>query len=387
MMISYIIEIFHGNDSPAMVRLTDGSIAPWLRYCGWLLTSPVILIALSGTGMPAGVYSRRTMKLLTSDQGFKVMQITSAFSKGSVKVAFFFVAMVYGGNTLYSCATVYLQAFANIHPELQGMIKFMSAVFFAAFIMYPILFVAGPEGFGHVSPEGSIIGHAMADLLSKSLWGVCSWWLACQVKALSEDDEDETSEDGSEESDRASELPAVPRHTSNVILGDPQGTLVPYYTQAFTKLPAALTVVDSMESLLDELEEMKDAGHRVDMCLVAPTLLEHGEFNRLRSEYSGVKIVVYVEGLANIPEESLAPFRERCDDFIEAPARGVMVDESELTQVFYRHAESLVGPAAPIEAHLAAQTAILLTIKADIARMQRGDAPPMYEGKSKIAAS
>ena len=47
-------------------------------------------------------------------------------------------------------------------------------------------------------------------------------------------------------------------------------------------------------------------------------------FDKLRSAYS-VKIVVYVEGLAAIPAESLEPFRERCDDFIEAPARGVMV--------------------------------------------------------------
>ena len=68
-------------------------------------------------------------------------------------------------------------------------------------------------------------------------------------------------------------------------------------------------------------------------------------------------------------EESLAPFRERCDDFIEAPARGIAVDESQLSQVFYRHATSLVGPAASVEAHMAAHTALLLQIQADIAKL------------------
>jgi hypothetical protein len=81
---------------------------------------------------------------------------------------------------------------------------------------------------------------------------------------------------------------------------------------------------------------------------VAPTLLEHEAFDTLRSEHA-VRIVVYVEGLAGIPEESLLPFRDRCDDFIEAPARGLPVDENQLSQVFYKHATSLVGPAASVE--------------------------------------
>jgi hypothetical protein len=45
---------------------------------------------------------------------------------------------------------------------------------------------------------------------------------------------------------------------------------VPYYTKAFAKLPAELTVVTSMETLLAELEEMAAAGRKVDMCLVGP---------------------------------------------------------------------------------------------------------------------
>ena len=47
-----------------------------------------------------------------------------------------------------------------------------------------------------------------------------------------------------------------------------------------------------------------------------------------------------------------------------------MVDESQLAQTFYRHASSLVGPTASVEAHMAAQTAILLQIQADIAKLQ-----------------
>jgi len=230
-----------------------------------------------------------------------------------------------------------------------------------------------------VSPAGSVIGHTVADLLSKNLWGMVDWWLDYQVKvrAMMEVDDEEEEEGESEEGEEGGALgaPIVPPHTANVILGDPQGSLVPYYTKAFNKLPANLTVVDSMESLLEELEERKQSRSRVDMCLVAPSLLEHEAFDRLRSEYA-VKIIVFVEGLSNIPEDSLAPFRESCDDFVEAPARGVTVDENQLAQTFYRHAASLVGPTATLEAHLAAQTAIMLQIQSEIAKLAHnvGDA-------------
>ena len=271
---------------------------------------------------------------------------------------------------------MYLEAFRNVPDDLKPLVKYMTYIFYSSWVMFPILFVAGPEGFGHVSPAGSIIGHSIADLLSKNLWGIFDWWLDYQVKvrAMLEDDEDDEDEEGSEGVMGRALAAPMPPHTSNVILGDPQGSLVPYYTNAFNKLPAKLTVVDSMESLLEELEERKNKGSKVDMCLVAPTLLEHEAFDNLRSEYA-VKIIVYVEGLASIPEDSLAPFRERCDDFIEAPARNVPVDESQLAATFYRHASSLVGPAATVEAHMAAQTAILLQIQAEIAKLAHNAGP------------
>ena len=83
--IKYILEIFWNDSSPFTIRLTNGTIAPWLRYAEWLITCPVILIALSRVGTVGGTYSRRTMKLLTSDQGTIIMGITAANSQGPIK--------------------------------------------------------------------------------------------------------------------------------------------------------------------------------------------------------------------------------------------------------------------------------------------------------------
>jgi hypothetical protein len=85
-------------------------------------------------------------------------------------------------------------------------------------------------------------------------------------------DEPDDSEDGDDDqkSIASSGARAAAPYTSNVILGDPQGSLVPYYTRAFAALPAKLSVVDSMESLLAVLEESAAVGRKVDMCLAGP---------------------------------------------------------------------------------------------------------------------
>jgi len=57
----------------------------------------------------------------------------------------------------------------------------MMYVFFVSWVMFPILFVLGPEGFGHLSAYGSTIGHTVADLLSKNLWGLLGHHLRYKI--------------------------------------------------------------------------------------------------------------------------------------------------------------------------------------------------------------
>ena len=41
------------------------------------------------------------------------------YSKGPVKICFFFVGLIYGFNTFYTAATVYLEAFRNVPDDLK----------------------------------------------------------------------------------------------------------------------------------------------------------------------------------------------------------------------------------------------------------------------------
>lgn len=55
-------------------------------------------------------------------------------------------------------------------------------VFFGSWLLFPILFLMGPEGFGHLSVYGSIIAHTAADLLSKNVWGLLAHHLHNKVR-------------------------------------------------------------------------------------------------------------------------------------------------------------------------------------------------------------
>jgi bacteriorhodopsin len=55
-------------------------------------------------------------------------------------------------------------------------------VFFGSWLLFPILFLLGPEGFGHLPPWVSIIAHTFADMLSKNLWGLLAHALRNKVR-------------------------------------------------------------------------------------------------------------------------------------------------------------------------------------------------------------
>lgn len=47
--------------------------------------------------------------------------------------------------------------------------------------MFPILFAVGKEGLGYLTMSQSVIGHCIADILSKNIWGVMEFMLEHRV--------------------------------------------------------------------------------------------------------------------------------------------------------------------------------------------------------------
>nr|AHH02112.1 protein 113 [synthetic construct] len=199
-MMIYVTAIGWESEPPCSAYLISGQIVPWLRYVEWLITCPVILIALSRVGQSEGGYSKRTMKLLTSDQGTIILGILAASSPDSAGQALFYLCGVaYGFTTFYTAAVVYFEAWQAIPDECRAILKSMIYFFYSGWLMFPILFIIGPEGAGHITPAGSTIGHVIADLLSKQMWSICEYMMENKLhilNLLAEEEEEEEEEGG-----------------------------------------------------------------------------------------------------------------------------------------------------------------------------------------------
>eukprot|EP00798_Chlamydomonas_sp_ICE-L_P020346 gene20346-27109_t len=172
-LIHVCFSIWHMTDSPCMLYLSTGNYALWLRYAEWLLSCPVILIHLSNlTGMKND-YNKRTMALLVSDVGCIVWGITAAFAQNEVKIIFFFMGLTFGMYTFYAAAKIYIEAYHTVPKGVcRHLVKIQAYDYFITWSCFPILFVLGPEGFGHITQYTSGIAHEILDLFSKNLWGI-----------------------------------------------------------------------------------------------------------------------------------------------------------------------------------------------------------------------
>jgi len=56
------------------------------------------------------------------------------------------------------------------------------ALLMVSWILFPILYIVGPECFGLISNQFSIIGHVIGDIISKNLWGLMAWKLRLKIK-------------------------------------------------------------------------------------------------------------------------------------------------------------------------------------------------------------
>nr|AHH02138.1 SdChR [synthetic construct] len=181
-LIKVILEIYFEFTSPAMLFLYGGNITPWLRYAEWLLTCPVILIHLSNITGLSEEYNKRTMALLVSDLGTICMGVTAALATGWVKWLFYCIGLVYGTQTFYNAGIIYVESY-YIMPAggCKKLVLAMTAVYYSSWLMFPGLFIFGPEGMHTLSVAGSTIGHTIADLLSKNIWGLLGHFLRIKI--------------------------------------------------------------------------------------------------------------------------------------------------------------------------------------------------------------
>jgi len=326
--IKYIVELGWEEESPATIYLTNGNIVPWIRYVEWLSTCPVILIALSRVGTLDAAYSKSTMKLLTSDQGTIIMGIMASSTSGVTNLGFFLLGCFYGFSTFYTAAGVYLEAYRNVPEDCRGIIKSMGYSFYSGWIMFPILFLIGPEGAGHITHNGSTIGHAIADLLSKNLWGVFEWKLDNSLHAHSlalEAEEIEVDEKGDP---IIKEADIVGRY----LILDTAGTVSAFFSEEFKKVGAVATTASNLDTVVDLLLQVdEDTDDPYKFLILGVSDVNGHQVAAIKDQHK-VPLVVFATD-AQQDDPSL----DEVDDIIPTPVFGKPYDNSQILSVFIKY--------------------------------------------------
>lgn len=163
----------------ALAPQTSGHMVPWLRYAGWLLTCPIILVNLINI---QGLDSKRadmttTLVVLTLNQFIITSGISAdiyAFNGYFKGIAF--ASGMFAGIGLYYCTIRAMKRHYDEYPENKRyLVTTVSAIFHGSWLLFPLLFVLGPNMLALITAEHSIISHSIADLISKNLWGVVTW--------------------------------------------------------------------------------------------------------------------------------------------------------------------------------------------------------------------
>lgn len=177
-----ILSIAFPEDVPVTlhVRETDERM-PWLRYVGWLLTCPVLLIQLSNPASDKVFNVKRMMRMVVSVQFMLLAGATGAMMETVGKWIFFFIGCVFILFGIFFAAN-------EIHGEahaLDEVAKFYfnlyMYIFYFTWTLYGVLFIFEPTGIDLIGPFESEVAYSVLDMLSKQTFGFVGWYLRWEV--------------------------------------------------------------------------------------------------------------------------------------------------------------------------------------------------------------
>lgn len=176
------------------LALTNGHVIPWLRYVGWMLTCPVLLMGLVTIGTLAQQKSSEATQskhssptsiqlvpILVANLVMIVLGVTSAaIDNTGLQRVLFCLAVAAGGVVFISAAQVfcvlftYLQQKCVAQPEnsaaraAKWLSAVLPAVFFSGWLLFPIGFAIGPNFGGYAAAEEETLIYFVGDIFSKN---------------------------------------------------------------------------------------------------------------------------------------------------------------------------------------------------------------------------
>ena len=167
--VNYVIQVATGSPR---VELAHGGMFPWMRYVGWQLTCPVLL-AFIVVNMLESPSTRLVIQMLMLLQFIILSGMTASLvADMSMKILFVVIAAL-------SLCILYYQLYTNRKykdvPTTHNKEYHLLLYFMGSWLVFPILFIVGPEMTNLVAFELTLVGHCVGDLIAKNAFGLLAW--------------------------------------------------------------------------------------------------------------------------------------------------------------------------------------------------------------------
>lgn len=155
----HVIELANGD---------TGTAIPWGRYLTWGFSTPFILIAL---GLVAGSNITKLFTAVT----FDIAMILTGLAAALITSSAIFRMAFYAWSTIYFFVVVYIllvswpkDAQAAGTVSIFNTLKLLTVI---SWFGYPVVWIAGAEGFGALDSVVTSWGYSILDIISKYLFG------------------------------------------------------------------------------------------------------------------------------------------------------------------------------------------------------------------------
>lgn len=193
--ISYGSSIVSPDEGFVTFYLENGMHIEWLRYVGWILTCPVLLMTLvsmttaDGTKPP----TVRMVPLLVCNLTMVLFGVTSGSVLEPTKWYIFGIGVCFGGIVFSNVIQCLFSLYCDSQTDsIRSVSVLLALTFIAGWAIFPVNFVLGHSGFGIVSNQFYITMFVIGDLLSKNIWVAVAVWRNHLVELYHiQEDEDE----------------------------------------------------------------------------------------------------------------------------------------------------------------------------------------------------
>ena len=164
------------------IQLPLGAVAPagrlfyWARYVDWTFTTPMLLLALSGTAMHSGFRRRSAVfGLIASDVLMILTALFFGFSEVAwIKWTWFLVSCIAFLGVYYVMFTSLMEENRSETPHVQSAYRREALLLSVVWFLYPIVLAISPDGLGVIGTTAGVVLIAILDVIAKVIFGIMS---------------------------------------------------------------------------------------------------------------------------------------------------------------------------------------------------------------------